>query len=69
MKLVFSSDTLGHRKGRSGLPSLYQQNATECKAAIKRLYELDADVMLPGHGTPIMPKASEQVKEFYQGLR
>ncbi len=69
MKLVVSSDTVRHRKGRLGLPSLYQQNASECKAAIKRLYELDANIMLPGHGTPIMPKASEQVKAFYQGLK
>jgi glyoxylase-like metal-dependent hydrolase (beta-lactamase superfamily II) len=69
MKLVLSSDTVGHRKGRLGLPSLYKENPSECKAAIKRLYELDADAMLPGHGPPIMPNASEQVKAFYQGLK
>jgi glyoxylase-like metal-dependent hydrolase (beta-lactamase superfamily II) len=69
MKLVLSSDTVGHRKGRLGLPSLYKENPSECKAAIKRLYELDVDAMLPGHGPPIMPNASEQVKAFYQGLK
>lgn len=68
MRLVISSDTVGHRKGILGLPFRYKDNPSECKAAIKRLYELDADVMLPGHGTPIMPKASEQVKAFYLGL-
>jgi glyoxylase-like metal-dependent hydrolase (beta-lactamase superfamily II) len=51
------------------LPFFPKEHPDECKSAIKRLYELDADVMLPGHGPPIMPKASEQVKAFYQGLK
>ena len=69
MKLVFSSDTLGYRKGILGLPFRYKDNPVECKSAIKRLYKLDADVMLPGRGPPIMPRASEQVKAFYQWLK
>jgi len=47
---------------------LPKEHPEEWKAAIKRLYELDLDVMLPGHGSPTMPKDSEQVKAFYQGL-
>ena len=68
MKLVFSGDAVGHRKGQLQVPSQYKENPQKCKAAMKRLSELGAEVMLPGHGTPIRPNASEQVRTFYQGL-
>jgi glyoxylase-like metal-dependent hydrolase (beta-lactamase superfamily II) len=68
LRLVFSSDTVGNRNDGLRVPLFYRSNRDECNAAIKRLSELDADIMLPGHGSPIRPQASQKVRAFHDKL-
>ncbi len=68
MGLVFSGDAVGHRKDQLQVPFQYKDHRDECNAAMRLLSEMNAEVILPGHGTPIRPNASEQLRTFYQGL-
>lgn len=68
MSLIFSGDAVGHRKDQLQVPAMYKENRDECNAAIRRISEMNAEVILPGHGTPIRPNASKQLRTFYQGL-
>ena len=63
-KILFSGDTVfpdgsfGRFDGESGnLQSLIE--------SLKKLSELEVDIMLPGHGPPILENASEHIKQSY----
>jgi hydroxyacylglutathione hydrolase len=69
-RLVFSSDTIRVIDHKLVPPHpRFTENMYDAIQAIKRLSELDFEVMLPGHGSPVMTKASEKVKELYHELK
>jgi glyoxylase-like metal-dependent hydrolase (beta-lactamase superfamily II) len=70
LKLVFSSDTIRVLDGRPAAPNpKFTYDMKSAINAIKRLSELSFDIMLPGHGKPIMRDASEKVMELYHELK
>ena len=69
-KLVFSSDTIRVMDHKLTTPyPRFTENMHDAIDAIKRLSELDFEVMLPGHGNPIMSNASAMVGELYHELK
>jgi glyoxylase-like metal-dependent hydrolase (beta-lactamase superfamily II) len=69
-RLVFSSDTIRVIDHKLMPPHpRFTENMHDAIQAIKRLAELDFDVLLPGHGSPVMTGASEKVKELYHELK
>lgn len=68
--LVFSSDTIRVLEGKLAAPNpKFTADMASAIAAIKRLSELNFNIMLPGHGKPIMSGASEKVRELYHELK
>ncbi len=68
--LVFSSDTIRVLDGKLAAPHpKFTADMPGAINAIKRLSELDFQIMLPGHGKPIMIGASEKVRELYHELK
>lgn len=69
-RLVLSSDTIRVLDGRLAVPHpKFTADMAGAIAAIKRLSELDFDIMLPGHGKPMMAGASVKVRELYHELK
>jgi len=66
---MFSSDTVGNRRNRLQPPMGYKYEKQECDQGIQRLSDLGMETMLPGHGPPIRPKASEKVRAFQAELK
>ena len=55
---VFSDGSFGRFDGESGdLKSIIK--------SLKKLSELEVDIMLPGHGPPVLENASEHIKQSY----
>ncbi|HTY89852.1 MAG TPA: MBL fold metallo-hydrolase [Methanocella sp.] len=68
--LVFSSDTIRVLDGRLAAPNpKFTADMAEAIDAIKRLSGLSFDIMLPGHGKPILSGASEKVRELYHEMK
>jgi len=63
-KILFSGDTVfpdgsfGRCDGESG-------SIQAIIESLRKLTELDVDVMLPGHGPPVLENASEHIKQSY----
>jgi glyoxylase-like metal-dependent hydrolase (beta-lactamase superfamily II) len=69
-RLIFSSDTIRVMGDKLVPPHpRFTEDPKSAIGAIKRLAELDFDIMLPGHGKPIMSNASEKVKDLYGELK
>ena len=69
-KLIFSSDTIRVLDGRLAAPHpKFTEDMKSAVNAIKRMSELSFDIMLPGHGKPIMGSASEKVRELFHELK
>jgi glyoxylase-like metal-dependent hydrolase (beta-lactamase superfamily II) len=68
-QVLFAGDTLRFDgKHVSGAPEHFSSDPAKEKESIRKLATLDFDVMLPGHGEPLKPKASEAVKKFAETL-
>jgi glyoxylase-like metal-dependent hydrolase (beta-lactamase superfamily II) len=67
-RLLFSSDTVRIKNGKFLVPLNFKTNKAEALDSIRRISELDCEIILPGHGKPIMANASKRVGEFYQEL-
>jgi glyoxylase-like metal-dependent hydrolase (beta-lactamase superfamily II) len=63
-KMLFCGDALGNRKSILSVPFQYKYHKEECDLTFSRIAELDIDVLLPGHGPPILKGAGDKVKEF-----
>lgn len=63
-KVLFCGDTLGNRNNVLAVPFQYKYHKKECDLTFSRLAELDIDVLLPGHGPPILKGADDMVREF-----
>ncbi|MGC9210398.1 MAG: MBL fold metallo-hydrolase [Acidilobus sp.] len=54
-RLLFSGDTINVREGKVvGPPPAYTTNMDEAIRSLRRLLSLEFDVLLPGHGPPIV---------------
>ena len=63
-KVLFSADTLRLDKGKVATgPEHFTWNKDRQAESIRRVAALDFDVMLPGHGEPLVGGASAAVKE------
>jgi hydroxyacylglutathione hydrolase len=56
------------RTNKKGFPvlsrSIMAANMDQAKESVKKISELKFDILLPGHGPPIMSNASAKLKEF-----
>lgn len=69
-KLFFSSDSIRVIDGKLAAPHpKFTEDMPGAINAIKRISELDFDIMLPGHGSPVMKDASVKVNELYHEVK
>jgi len=62
-KVLFSGDTVfAYGIGRTDIPG---GNTRELKKSIKRLTELDVEILLPGHDVPVLGHANENIQIDY----
>lgn len=67
--VVIAGDALQCRRGRLGLPmSLFSENMPQARESIKRLAQLDFEVLCLSHFPPVMGNASQSLQEFAAGL-
>jgi glyoxylase-like metal-dependent hydrolase (beta-lactamase superfamily II) len=68
-RLLICGDTIDHRRGRLGPPPKpFTDDMDRAIASMRRMAELEFDVLCPGHGTPIVGGADEQVRAMVQAL-
>ena len=68
-KVLFAGDTLRYDgKKVSGAPGQFSADSNQVKESITKASTLSFDIMLPGHGEPLRPNASEKVREFCKTL-
>lgn len=69
-KLIFVGDTLRYQNGKvTGPPEQFTPDMSEALRSIKKISLLEFDLMLSGHGDPLLPNASQMVKEFSNSLQ
>jgi glyoxylase-like metal-dependent hydrolase (beta-lactamase superfamily II) len=69
-KVLFVGDTLRFDgKNVSEAPEHFSLDPNTARDSIGKISTLNFDVMLPGHGEPLRPEASEAVKKFYAFLK
>ncbi len=60
-RLLFSGDTINFREGKvTGPPPAFTVDMQQAIRSVKRLLNLDFDVLLPGHGEPVVGAARER---------
>jgi hydroxyacylglutathione hydrolase len=65
-RVLFAGDAVRFANGKiTGPRERMASNPGEAKQSIKKISQLDFDVMLSGHGEPLIPNASDRIKEFY----
>ncbi|MFN2244943.1 MAG: MBL fold metallo-hydrolase [Anaerolineae bacterium] len=68
-RLLICGDTIDHRRGRLGPPPKpFTEDMDQALASIRRMSELEFDVLCPGHGAPIVGGADQQVRALVQAL-
>lgn len=61
--LLICGDVIDHRRSRLGpAKKPFTEDMGQALASLRRLAELEFDVLCPGHGAPILGRASEQVR-------
>jgi glyoxylase-like metal-dependent hydrolase (beta-lactamase superfamily II) len=69
-KVMFVGDTIRFMHGKlKGAPERFTLDADKAKASIGKISKFDFDIMLSGHGEPLMPEASKKIKGFYSNLK
>jgi glyoxylase-like metal-dependent hydrolase (beta-lactamase superfamily II) len=64
-KVLFAGDTLRYGgKKISGAPEQFSADLNQAKESVAKASTLNFDIMLPGHGEPLKPNASEEIKKF-----
>ncbi len=68
--VMFSGDAVvTDRRGNASLPpGVFTENMEQAKASFKKLAGFDFEVLVGGHGPPILEGASERVKEAVERL-
>jgi glyoxylase-like metal-dependent hydrolase (beta-lactamase superfamily II) len=68
-RLLICGDVIDHRRGRLGPPpKAFSADMDQAAASLRRLAELEFDVLCPGHGAPIVGGADEQVRAMVREL-
>jgi glyoxylase-like metal-dependent hydrolase (beta-lactamase superfamily II) len=68
-RLLICGDTIDHRRNRLGPPpKAFTVDMDQAIASLRRMSELEFDVLCPGHGMPIAGGADEQVRAMVQSL-
>jgi glyoxylase-like metal-dependent hydrolase (beta-lactamase superfamily II) len=63
-RFLFAGDNLNFRDGRiQGTPAIFDWKQELARESLKKLVLLDFDILLPGHGKPVLNSASEQVRK------
>lgn len=69
-KVMFVGDAVRFVDGKvEGPPEGFTLDMARAKGSIGRISTFDFDVMLSGHGEPLMPSASEKLKNYYASLK
>lgn len=69
-KVLFAGDTLRYDgKKVSGAPAQFSVDSNQLRESIAKASTLNFDIMLPGHGEPMKPNASEEIKKFNETLK
>jgi len=69
-KVLFSSDTLRYDGEKvSGASEGFSADLDQMRESIAKASKLNFDIMLPGHGETLKPKASEEIKKFNETLK
>jgi glyoxylase-like metal-dependent hydrolase (beta-lactamase superfamily II) len=64
-KVMFVGDAVRFLDGKlQGPPERFTLDMTKAKDSIKKLSDLEFDVMVAGHGQTLMPEASKKLKDF-----
>lgn len=64
-RIIFVGDALRYVNGKiSDSPELFSSDSNEAKHSIAKIANLDYDILLSGHGQPLMPNASEKVMKY-----
>jgi glyoxylase-like metal-dependent hydrolase (beta-lactamase superfamily II) len=63
-RLLFAGDALMNVGGLRLPMAMASHDMTQARASVRRLGDLDYDVLLPGHGAPVVGRASEKVAEW-----
>jgi len=62
-RFLFSGDNMNFRDGRIvGTPVVYDWDREQAATSVRRLASLSFDVLLPGHGVPVVGSASERAR-------
>ena len=69
-KAIFVGDAVRFVDGKiEGPPEGFTLDPQKAKKSIERISTFNFDVMLSGHGQPLMPNASQKIKDFYATLK
>lgn len=63
-RTLFAGDSLMNTGGLHLPMSTSSHDMDQARRSIRRLVELDFDIALPGHGTPIIGRANEKIAEW-----
>jgi glyoxylase-like metal-dependent hydrolase (beta-lactamase superfamily II) len=65
-KVMFVGDTVRFNGGKiEGPPERFTLDPQKAKESIGHISSFEFNILLSGHGDPLMPNASERLKEFY----
>jgi len=69
-KVMFAGDAIRFMDGKiTGSPEQFTLDMDKAKDSIRKISTFDFDILLSGHGQPLMPDASQKVKDFYVTLK
>jgi glyoxylase-like metal-dependent hydrolase (beta-lactamase superfamily II) len=68
-RMLICGDSIDHRRDRlAPPPRAFTADVDQAVASLRRMAELEFDVLCPGHGAPIVAGADEQVRAMVRGL-
>jgi glyoxylase-like metal-dependent hydrolase (beta-lactamase superfamily II) len=69
-KVMFAGDTIRFMNGKiTGSPEQFTLDKDKAKDSIRKISTFDFDILLSGHGQPLMPNASQKVKDYVVTLK
>ena len=67
---MFVGDAVRFMDGKiKGPPEQFTLDTDKARDSIRKISTFDFDILLSGHGQPLMPTASQKVKDFYATLK
>ena len=69
-KVMFAGDAIRFMNGKiTGPPEQFTLDMDKAKGSIRKISTFDFDVMLSGHGQPLISNASQKVKDYVVTLK